>query len=144
MECKKISKKCAVPILLAVALMTVITLSIVISKNSSRNISTNFKHNQKNKDLELKCVHIVSKRYRELALNHITSFAHHMRLAKFTLFLFTFNNQLFRHGVRSPVTTYPTDPHVNETFRPYGRGQLTNVIDNKFFIITFFSINLSP
>ncbi|XP_055609674.1 venom acid phosphatase Acph-1 [Uranotaenia lowii] len=32
----------------------------------------------------------------------------------------------FRHGQRTPADTYPKDPHVNETFAPYGWGQLTN------------------
>lgn len=34
--------------------------------------------------------------------------------------------QLFRHGARTPADTYPLDPHVNETFFPYGWGHLTN------------------
>ncbi|KAH8369755.1 hypothetical protein KR093_000862 [Drosophila rubida] len=34
--------------------------------------------------------------------------------------------QLFRHGPRTPVTTYPKDPYLNETYQPYGWGQLTN------------------
>ncbi|CAO1354775.1 unnamed protein product [Diamesa hyperborea] len=33
---------------------------------------------------------------------------------------------LFRHGARTPADTYPLDPYVNETFAPYGWGQLTN------------------
>ncbi|XP_064546052.1 lysosomal acid phosphatase [Drosophila montana] len=33
---------------------------------------------------------------------------------------------LFRHGPRTPVNTYPKDPHLNETYEPYGWGQLTN------------------
>jgi len=33
---------------------------------------------------------------------------------------------IFRHGARTPADTYPNDPHVNETFSPYGWGQLTN------------------
>ncbi|KAH8367704.1 hypothetical protein KR084_001730 [Drosophila pseudotakahashii] len=33
---------------------------------------------------------------------------------------------LFRHGPRTPVTTYPKDPHINETYEPYGWGALTN------------------
>ncbi|XP_017780706.1 PREDICTED: venom acid phosphatase Acph-1-like [Nicrophorus vespilloides] len=34
---------------------------------------------------------------------------------------------LFRHGDRTPdvSTIYPTDPYMNETFFPYGKGQLT-------------------
>lgn len=28
---------------------------------------------------------------------------------------------------RTPADTYPRDPHVNQTFFPYGWGQLTNV-----------------
>ncbi|EDV97978.1 lysosomal acid phosphatase [Drosophila grimshawi] len=33
---------------------------------------------------------------------------------------------LFRHGPRTPVSTYPKDPYLNETYEPYGWGQLTN------------------
>ncbi|GAB0088473.1 venom acid phosphatase Acph-1 [Sergentomyia squamirostris] len=33
---------------------------------------------------------------------------------------------LFRHGHRTPADTYPNDPYFNETFSPYGWGQLTN------------------
>uniref|UniRef100_A0A1Y1L018 acid phosphatase n=1 Tax=Photinus pyralis TaxID=7054 RepID=A0A1Y1L018_PHOPY len=35
---------------------------------------------------------------------------------------------LFRHGHRTPLNnkTYPTDPHKDETFYPYGFGTLTN------------------
>ncbi|KAH8270102.1 hypothetical protein KR018_004062, partial [Drosophila ironensis] len=33
---------------------------------------------------------------------------------------------LFRHGPRTPVNTYPKDPHINETYEPYGWGALTN------------------
>ncbi|XP_060658852.1 lysosomal acid phosphatase [Drosophila nasuta] len=33
---------------------------------------------------------------------------------------------LFRHGPRTPVNTYPKDPYLNETYEPYGWGQLTN------------------
>lgn len=33
---------------------------------------------------------------------------------------------VFRHGQRTPADTYPTDPLINETFAPYGWGQLTN------------------
>ncbi|XP_055700909.1 venom acid phosphatase Acph-1-like [Phlebotomus papatasi] len=33
---------------------------------------------------------------------------------------------LFRHGHRTPADTYPNDPFFNETFYPYGWGQLTN------------------
>lgn len=35
--------------------------------------------------------------------------------------------QLFRHGPRTPADTYPSDPHINETYHPYGWGQITNV-----------------
>ncbi|KRT86473.1 Phosphatase [Oryctes borbonicus] len=31
-----------------------------------------------------------------------------------------------RHGARTPVDTYPTDPYINDTFYPVGWGQLTN------------------
>ncbi|XP_030388049.1 venom acid phosphatase Acph-1 [Scaptodrosophila lebanonensis] len=33
---------------------------------------------------------------------------------------------LFRHGPRTPVSTYPNDPYINETYQPYGWGALTN------------------
>jgi hypothetical protein len=36
-------------------------------------------------------------------------------------------NQIFRHGARTPADTFPNDPHINETFSPFGWGQLTNV-----------------
>ncbi|XP_039448381.1 prostatic acid phosphatase [Culex pipiens pallens] len=32
----------------------------------------------------------------------------------------------FRHGQRTAADTYPTDPLINQTFAPYGWGQLTN------------------
>lgn len=32
-----------------------------------------------------------------------------------------------RHGARTPQSTYPNDPYINQTFFPYGWGQLTNV-----------------
>lgn len=33
---------------------------------------------------------------------------------------------IFRHGARTPADTYPTDPYINNTFAPFGWGQLTN------------------
>ncbi|XP_070492517.1 prostatic acid phosphatase-like [Chironomus tepperi] len=33
---------------------------------------------------------------------------------------------IFRHGARTPADTYPNDIYINETFEPYGWGQLTN------------------
>ncbi|KAM7358489.1 venom acid phosphatase Acph-1-like isoform 2-T2 [Cochliomyia hominivorax] len=33
---------------------------------------------------------------------------------------------VFRHGPRTPADTYPNDPHVNQTFYPYGWGHITN------------------
>lgn len=39
--------------------------------------------------------------------------------------------KIFRHGQRTPDnSSYPTDPYVNETFYPEGRGQLTLVSGN--------------
>ncbi|XP_037938967.1 venom acid phosphatase Acph-1-like isoform X3 [Teleopsis dalmanni] len=35
-------------------------------------------------------------------------------------------HMLMRHGPRTPVNTYPNDPYRNNTFYPYGWGQLTN------------------
>lgn len=40
--------------------------------------------------------------------------------------------QVFRHGPRTPADTYPTDPHFNQTFYPYGWGHITNVKDFSF------------
>lgn len=39
-------------------------------------------------------------------------------------------HMVFRHGERTPADTYPKDPHINETFAPFGWGQLTNVSYN--------------
>lgn len=39
---------------------------------------------------------------------------------------FKYDLQVFRHGPRTPADTYPKDPHVNESFYPYGWGHLTN------------------
>ncbi|XP_075222503.1 testicular acid phosphatase homolog [Lycorma delicatula] len=33
---------------------------------------------------------------------------------------------VFRHGQRTPASTYPTDPHINEELFPMGWGALTN------------------
>ncbi|KAJ8921163.1 hypothetical protein NQ315_013635 [Exocentrus adspersus] len=33
---------------------------------------------------------------------------------------------VMRHGARTPASTYPKDPYINETFYPFGWGQLTN------------------
>ncbi|XP_017776619.1 PREDICTED: lysosomal acid phosphatase-like isoform X2 [Nicrophorus vespilloides] len=33
---------------------------------------------------------------------------------------------VMRHGIRTPVSTYPNDPYINERFDPNGWGQLTN------------------
>ncbi|KAJ1521787.1 hypothetical protein ONE63_003422 [Megalurothrips usitatus] len=34
---------------------------------------------------------------------------------------------LFRHGARTPTQPYPTDPHLNDTYMPYGLGHLTQL-----------------
>ncbi|XP_014609330.1 PREDICTED: lysosomal acid phosphatase-like isoform X1 [Polistes canadensis] len=34
---------------------------------------------------------------------------------------------IMRHGERAPQDTYPNDPYVSDTMKPYGWGQLTNV-----------------
>lgn len=36
--------------------------------------------------------------------------------------------QLFRHGDRTPIDPYPTDPYKGRQNWPEGFGQLTNVI----------------
>jgi len=36
-------------------------------------------------------------------------------------------SQVFRHGNRTPSTSYYNDPNENETFYPYGWDQLDNV-----------------
>lgn len=48
---------------------------------------------------------------------------------KFGIFMENLNLfQVFRHGDRTPVTpTYPLDPYINETYEPYGHGELTEV-----------------
>ncbi|XP_014094596.1 venom acid phosphatase Acph-1 isoform X1 [Bactrocera oleae] len=33
---------------------------------------------------------------------------------------------VFRHGPRTPADTYPNDPHINQTFSPFGWGHITN------------------
>ncbi|CRK95747.1 CLUMA_CG009204, isoform A [Clunio marinus] len=48
---------------------------------------------------------------------------------------------LFRHGSRTPADTYPNDPHVNETFDPFGWGQLTNVGKQQMFNLGTFLRN---
>lgn len=50
--------------------------------------------------------------------------------------------QIFRHGDRTPVEPYPTDPYKDKAFWPVGFGQLTNVsmsarIITLIFIITY-------
>ncbi|CAD7004464.1 unnamed protein product [Ceratitis capitata] len=40
---------------------------------------------------------------------------------------------VLRHGARTPVTTYPNDPYVNETYSPYGWGHLTNRAKTNYF-----------
>ncbi|XP_017842057.2 prostatic acid phosphatase [Drosophila busckii] len=33
---------------------------------------------------------------------------------------------VFRHGIRTPVDTFPTDPYIKDTFEPTGWGHVTN------------------
>uniref|UniRef100_A0A1I8P4Z9 Uncharacterized protein n=1 Tax=Stomoxys calcitrans TaxID=35570 RepID=A0A1I8P4Z9_STOCA len=42
---------------------------------------------------------------------------------------------LFRHGPRTPADTYPNDPHVNQTYFPYGWGHITNSGKRELFNI---------
>ncbi|XP_065360926.1 venom acid phosphatase Acph-1-like isoform X2 [Calliphora vicina] len=42
---------------------------------------------------------------------------------------------VFRHGPRTPADTYPNDPHVNQTFYPYGWGHITNAGKRELFNI---------
>ncbi|XP_017957903.1 venom acid phosphatase Acph-1 [Drosophila navojoa] len=42
---------------------------------------------------------------------------------------------VFRHGPRTPADTYPLDPHVNETYYPFGWGQVTNNGKRELFSI---------
>lgn len=50
--------------------------------------------------------------------------------------------QIFRHGDRTPDqdVIYKNDPYRNETYYPFGYGQLTNVSINKYvtLIIKYF------
>lgn len=58
-----------------------------------------------------------------------------------SFFIVSFNNvdfhnlffQIFRHGDRTPIDTYPTDPYRNRSFWPEGFGQLTNVGKQQHF-----------
>lgn len=34
---------------------------------------------------------------------------------------------VFRHGIRTPVDTYPKDPYLKDGFKPTGWGHVTNV-----------------
>jgi len=34
---------------------------------------------------------------------------------------------VFRHGIRTPVDTYPNDPYLKDSFEPTGWGHVTNV-----------------
>uniref|UniRef100_A0A0K8V6W7 Lysosomal acid phosphatase n=1 Tax=Bactrocera latifrons TaxID=174628 RepID=A0A0K8V6W7_BACLA len=38
-----------------------------------------------------------------------------------------FSHVLFRHGDRTPIEPYPTDPWKNREYWPVGWGELTNV-----------------
>lgn len=40
--------------------------------------------------------------------------------------------KIFRHGDRTPVDPYPTDPYLNLTYWPEGYGQLTDVCFEHF------------
>lgn len=34
---------------------------------------------------------------------------------------------VFRHGIRTPVDTFPKDPYIKDSFKPTGWGHVTNV-----------------
>jgi len=34
---------------------------------------------------------------------------------------------VFRHGIRTPVDTFPNDPYLKDSFKPTGWGHVTNV-----------------
>lgn len=38
---------------------------------------------------------------------------------------------VFRHGIRTPVDTYPKDPYLKDDFKPTGWGHVTNVSAEK-------------
>lgn len=50
-----------------------------------------------------------------------------MNNINWNVFLCFIVSQVFRHGPRTPADTYPTDPHINQTFHPFGWGHITNV-----------------
>lgn len=52
-----------------------------------------------------------------------TAHIRHHEAKKNTLRLVTL---VIRHGERAPVDTYPNDPYINDSLKPYGWGQLTN------------------
>lgn len=85
-------------------------LIFLIHASFSKDIPPNH-HPQRNELHELKLVHVVS------------NFSKFQCQSKMKVFFY----QFFRHGARTPADTYPNDIHLNETFWPYGWGQLTNV-----------------
>ncbi|XP_021935195.1 prostatic acid phosphatase isoform X2 [Zootermopsis nevadensis] len=44
-----------------------------------------------------------------------------------------FVSALYRHGDRTPVSSYPTDPYNNLSYWPVGWGQLTNIGKNQHY-----------
>lgn len=61
----------------------------------------------------------------ELKFAHVVSVKRH--LSTFFFYHMVRFLQIFRHGDRTPVDPYPTDPWNNRKYWPTGWGQLTNV-----------------
>lgn len=93
---------------LTVAMLTLFLFIFLIHASNSREIAS--LRNYRNEKHELKLVHVVGVNFLNLKLIKIFKF-----------------KQFFRHGARTPADTYPNDKYLNETFFPYGWGQLTNV-----------------
>lgn len=88
--------------------------------------------NNRNNDLDLKLVHVVSKNEVEFSELFAVLWMKTCSLTWLTWVDVIENQkllwfQIFRHGARTPADTYPNDPFINHSMEPYGWGQLTNV-----------------